>query len=116
MKDQEEAREREKKIRRFEAEQRNSAVAAKLLKRNSNYDPLWNSGPRPPLIWRVGAGILGTFFLYFGGGFFLFGLEKHSVALFAAAVISVVLSVRPFWNAFKPRKIDPVAHEDSARQ
>jgi len=56
------------------------------------------------------------FFLYFGGGFFLFGLEEHSVALFAAAVISLLLSVRPLWNAFKPRKVNPVVRKDSAHE
>jgi len=114
MDEQEEAQEPPKEIRRFEAEQRNAAVAAKLLKSKSNYDPLWNSGPRPPLIWRVGAGILGAFFLFFGGCFFLFGLEEQSVALFAVAALFALASARPFWNAFKPRKVDSDAHQDSA--
>ena len=105
----------EREFPKFEAEQRNAALAAKLLKINSSYDPLWNSGPRPSLIWRLGAGVLGTFFLFFGGCFFLTGLEDHSVALFTVAVLFGLASVRPLWNAFKPHKVDP-APEDSFRE
>jgi len=115
MKVPEEAQERTKELRRFEAEQSNAALAARL-KRNSNCDPLWDSGPRPPLIWRIGAGILGIFFLLFGVGFFCLGLEDHSVALFVAAILAALVSARPLWNAFKPRKAHPAAREDSPRE
>jgi hypothetical protein len=115
MRGQEKDRDPEREFPKFEEGHRNAALAAKLLRINRNYDPLWNSGPRPPLIWRVGAGILGTFFLFFGGCFFWTGLEDHSVALFTVAVLFVLTSVRPLWNAFKPNKVDP-ASEDSFRE
>jgi hypothetical protein len=115
MKGKEKVRESERDARRFETEQSNAALVAKLLKSKNNYDPLWNSGPRPPLIWRVGAGVVGMLFLFFGAGFFSVGLGDHSVALFAVAALFGLASVRPLWNAFKPRKIDPLTRNGSIR-
>jgi len=107
LKRKQQAREDAKEARDFEAEQRNATLASKLLKSNTNNDPLWNSGPRPPLIWRVGAGVLGFFFLFAGACFLGLGLEDHESALFLVSLLCFVISVRPIWNAIKPRKIDP---------
>jgi len=63
MRSQEKGRDLAREIRRFEAEQRNAALAAKFLRINSNYDPFWNISPRAPLVQRIGVGILGSFFL-----------------------------------------------------
>lgn len=107
MEREEQAREQAKEFRDFEGEQRNATLAAKLLRSNSDYDPLWNSGPRSPLIWRIGAGILGFFFLFAGACFFGMGLEDRNGSLFLVSLFCFVISIRPIWNAIKPRKIDP---------
>ena len=113
MKSEERDQERGREIRKFEAEQRNAALAAKLLRNNSNYDPFWNISPRAPLVQRIGVGILGLFFLFFGFCFFCMGLEDHSWALFAASLFALLISVRPIWNAFKGGKTEVAKHEDS---
>jgi hypothetical protein len=116
MKDEQEDREREKQIRRFEEEQRNGALAAKLLRVSSNYDPFWNISAQAPLVQRVGVGILGLFFLFFGACFFWMGLKDHSWALFAASLFALSISVRPIWNAFKGRKTELTSRDGSTRE
>lgn len=116
MRSQETNRDRAREFRRFEAEQRNAALATKLLRANSNYDPFWNISPRAPLVQRVGAGVLGLFFLSIGGCFFYMGLEDHSWALFAASLFALLISVRPIWNAFKGRKTEPAPRNGSTRE
>jgi hypothetical protein len=102
-----------REIRKFEAEQRKATLAKMLLKCNSNYDPLWNTSPQAPLIWRFGAGILGMFFLFIGACIFSLGLEDGSWVLIAVSIFFVLVSFRPLRNAFKCRKAEPVSREDS---
>jgi hypothetical protein len=116
MKSEQEDRDRVKEILKFEAEQRNAAHAAKLLRVNSNYDPFWNISPRAPLVQRFGVGVLGLFFLFVGGCCLCMALEDHSWVLFAASLFALLISVRPIWNAFKGRKIKPAPREDSPRE
>jgi len=116
MRSQEKDQDRAREVRRLETEQRNATLAAKLLRVNSNYDPFWNISPRAPLVQRVGVGVLGLFFLFFGGYFFCMGLENHSWALFAASLFALLISVRPIWNAFKGRKSEPAPPKGSTRE
>ena len=115
MRSQEKGRDLAREIRRFEAEQRNAALAAKFLRINSNYDPFWNISPRAPLVQRIGVGILGSFFLFVGVGLFCFGLEDYGWALIAASLFALLISSRPLWNAFKGRKAEPAPREGSTR-
>ena len=71
-------RDRASEIRKAEAQHRTATLARKLLKINSDYDPLWNPPPQSPLIWRIGAGIVGIFFLIFGSAFLSVGYQDHS--------------------------------------
>jgi hypothetical protein len=116
MRSEEKNRDRAREIRKFEAEQRNAALAAKLLRVNGKYDPFWNISPRAPLVQRVGVGVLGLFFLFVGGCCLCMALEDHSWVLFAVSLFALLISVRPIWNAFKGRKIEPGAHKDSTRE
>lgn len=92
MRSKENDREQVRALHKFEAEQRNAALAAKMLKINSNYDPFWNISPKAPLVQRIGVGILGLFSLFFGVCVFCMGLEDHSWALFAASFFALLLS------------------------
>lgn len=96
--------ERARYIRNLETEQANAAVAKELLKNNDSYDPFWNSGPRPPRIWRIGAGILGMFLLSFSIFIFYSGIQEHGVVPCIVASLIALASSRLFWNAFKPSK------------
>ena len=103
MRDREEDRERAKETRGFEAERRTRALARKLLKTNNDNDPLWNPPPQAPLIWRLGAGVVGVFLLIFGLAFLSVGYQDHSWGLFAVSAIFILASMRPLWNALKGR-------------
>ena len=116
MRGKEKARDGSRGFRRLEAEQRNAALAAKLLRSNSNYDPFWNISPRAPLVQRIGVGILGLFFLFVGVCFFCMWLEDHSWALFAASLFALLISVRPIWNAFRGGKTETLPREGSRRE
>jgi len=65
------------------------------------------------LVQRIGVGILGLFFLFFGFCVFCMGLENHSWALFAASLFALLISVRPIWNAFRGGKTEPSPGKDS---
>src|SRR6185437_10045469 len=106
MKSEEKDRDRTREIRELQTKQSNAAVARRLLKINSDYDPLWNPPPQAPLIWRIGAGVVGMFLLIFGSAFFLVGYQDHSWGLFAVSALFILASVRPLWNAFRRRRKD----------
>jgi hypothetical protein len=116
MKGKEEARKRERETRKFEARRRNAELAQKLLKINSDYDPLWNPPPHAPLIWRVGAGIVGMFLFLFGSGIFCLWYQEHSWGLFAVSALFILASIRPLWNAIHGRKSEPASRADSRRK
>jgi hypothetical protein len=109
-------RDRAREIRKFEAQQRTATLARKLLKINSNYDPLLNPPPQAPLIWRIGAGIVGIFLLIFGSAFLSVGYQDHSWGLFAVSAIFVLASIRPLWSAIKGRKNKPAYRKGSTRK
>jgi hypothetical protein len=111
MRSEEKDRGRARELRKLLAEQRNATLALKLLRSNSNYDPLLNMPPQAPLLWRMGAGILGMFFLIFGFGLFCLGLQDDSWALLTASVVPVLVSVLPLRNALKGRKNEPAPRE-----
>ena len=109
-------RDRASEIRKAEAQHRTATLARKLLKINSDYDPLWNPPPQSPLIWRIGAGIVGIFFLIFGSAFLSVGYQDHSWCLFAVSAIFTLASIRPLWNALKGRKSEPTYRKGSTRE
>jgi hypothetical protein len=116
MRNEEKDRDRAREIRRFEAEEEAAALAAKLLRINSNYDPLWNMSPQAPLVWRIGAGILGMFFLFASICFFWMGLEAHDWGIFPISLLFLLISALPLWNAFKGRKVVSVSRKHSSRE
>ena len=119
MKGEEESRERAREIRKFEAKQRNAALARKLLKVNSDNDPLWNPLPQAPLIWRVGAGVVGMFFFLFGCGFLCLWHEEHTWGLFTVSALFILVSVLTCFGtqfmvekqACIPQRFDPRIRE-----
>jgi hypothetical protein len=116
MRDAEKRRDRTREIRKVEAERRNAAIAAKLLRLNSDYDPLWNPPPQPPLIWRIGAGVVGMSLFLFGCGFLGLWYEEHTWGLFAVSALFILASVRPLWNAFKGRRAEKTQSKDTTRK
>jgi hypothetical protein len=106
MKTEATRREREREMRKFEAEQRAATLAEKLLRSNSDHDPLWNISPKAPLVQRIGALIIGVFFLFFGVCLFSIGLQRHSWEALAVSLLFAGASAPTLWNAFRRRKID----------
>jgi hypothetical protein len=86
-------------------------------KSDKHYDPLWNISPQAPLVQRIGAGILGMFFLFVGCSLFYLWIEEdHSWIVLAVSLFSALVSVRPIWNAFKGRRAEPAPPRDSTRE
>jgi hypothetical protein len=105
-----------REARRFEAEQRNAEFTANLLRVNSDYGPLWSFPPRAPLVWRLGAGVLGALFLFAGGCSFFIGLQSHSWAALGVSIFLVLISMRPLWNAFKRQTNERVLDKNSTHK
>jgi hypothetical protein len=92
-------------IRKFEREQRDAAVAKKLLKSDGVDDPLFTGSRDATFVQRVGAVILGAFFVIAGVSFATLGFEKQDWILGCFSVPWFLLGARMLQNAFKRKRL-----------
>jgi hypothetical protein len=95
---------RESVIEELEARQRNTVWPDTMVNGRSVDEFLWKGSPDAPLVQRMGAWIIGLFFILMGLLFFDIAYEKHDRVFGVFSIPWIFLGIKVFLNGCRRRK------------
>ncbi len=95
-------------FRESRSQQKQTTLAAKLLRIRSNDDPFLKGYANEPLVQRLGVFVLGAFFFLGGAGLLDLMIKDHSRLGAVVSILLLIMGVRTITVAFTGRKAKPV--------